>query len=140
MNTIRWFAIAGLLIFVFGNVSCQKNNVKKSPIDGTWVETIKRTDTIVFAPEYDGQNATFELKRGFRISGGYTLPDYFSGPYWYKLSGDNISLNWFASSSFFKSYYFELMPDKRHFLIGNFFKNPEQIGNESDTLVFIRIE
>ncbi len=141
MKIITKLAFSCLMIIFFGNASCQKNGLKKSPLNGAWIESIKKTDTIVFAPEFDGQNPVFELKRGFRITEeGYKLPDYFSGPYWYKLSGDSISLIWFLSSGSFQTYYFKLKPDENKFLIGNFFKNPENTGNEKDTLVFIKIE
>jgi hypothetical protein len=130
-----------LLIILAGQASCQKNALKTSPLNGTWIESQTKNDTIVFAAEYDGQNPVFELKRGFRLTEeGYKLPDYFSGPYSYKLSGDSISLYWFLSSGSFHTYFFGMMPGENKFLIGNFFKNPENTVNETDTLVFERIQ
>jgi len=130
-----------LLIILAGSASCQKNAIKTSPLNGTWIEGLTKNDTIVFAAEFDGQNPVFELKRGFRITEeGYKLPDYYSGAYSYNLSGDSISVYWFLSSGSFQSYFFERMPGEKEFLIGNFFKNPENSGNESDTLIFERIK
>jgi hypothetical protein len=141
MKVLRKLTFWCLLIILAGEASCQKNVLKTSPLNGTWIECITKNDTIVFAAEYDGQNPVFELKRGFRITEeGYKLPDYYSGPYSYKLSGDSISLYWFLSSGSFNSYFFEKMTGENKFLIGNFFKNPENSGNESDTLVFERIQ
>jgi len=141
MKIHRQFAFFCLLIFAFGNASCQKNILTKSPLNGTWIETINKTDTLVFAAEFDGQNPVFELKRGFRITEeGFKLPDYYSGPYYYKLSDDSISLFWFLSSGSFHSYFFGMMPDENKFLIGNFFRNPENSSAESDTLIFTKIE
>lgn len=130
-----------LLIVLASQASCQKNVLKTSPLNGTWVESTTKRDTIVFAAEYDGQNPVFELKRGLRITQeGYNLPDYFSGPYSYKLSCDSISLYWFLSSGSFQSWFFKRMPGDNKFLIGNFFKTPENTGKDCDTLVFERIK
>jgi|GEM_PF-5426989 len=72
------------LLILSSNANCQKIQLKTSPLKGIWIEQNKKCDTIVFADSYDGQNPTFELKRGFRITEeGYKLPDYFSGPYNY---------------------------------------------------------
>ena len=138
---INKFIIPGcLLVLLSGFASCQKNSLKTSPFNGIWIEQVKKTDTIVFAREFDGEHATFELKRGFRFAEGYRLPDYFSGAYWYYLSDNNISLYWLLSSGSFHSYYFRMIPEESKFLIGNFFKNPENSSGESDTLVFVRIK
>jgi hypothetical protein len=141
MIVMRKLTLWCLLIILAGQASCQKNALKTSPLNGTWIESTTKNDTIVFAAEYDGQYPVFELKRGFRITEeGYNLPDYFSGPYSYNLSGDSISLYWFLSSGSFHLFFFEKMAGENKFLIGNFFKNPENTGTESDTLVFERIQ
>src|SRR5512133_1500495 len=76
------FRIESLLLFCLlaTAVQCQKAEMKTSPVVGIWVEESQRADTIEFLPEYDGQDPIFWLKRGFRITEGYKLPDYFSGP------------------------------------------------------------
>jgi hypothetical protein len=130
-----------LIFFIHFNYTyCQKDELKTSPVNGTWIESVNKTDTIVFLPEYDGQNPVFELKRGFRMTDGYKLPDYYSGPYNFKLGDKSISVYWFLSSGSFQSYYFNLYPDENKFKIGNFFKDPEKKKLESDTLTFIRIK
>ena len=128
------------LILLFSTASCQKNQLPKSPFSGTYIEMDKKTDTIVFGSTYDGQKPVFELKRGFRISDGFKLPDYYSGPYNYTIFGDSISLYWFLSSGSAQSYYFKSLPEQNKIIIGNFFKNPENSANEKDTLVFTRIK
>jgi len=130
-----------LLCFILPNfLYSQKTELKISPLKGTWVELEKKTDTIVFSPDYDGQYPIFNLRRGFRIADGYKLPDYFSGPYNFKLEQNSISVYWFLSSGSFQTYYFKLFPDENKFKIGNFFKDPEKKKTEYDTLIFIRIK
>lgn len=107
---------------------------------GTWVESISGTDTIVFSPEYDGQFPVFNLNRKFRITDGYTLPGYFSGPYWYILRENSISINWFLSSnSAFNRYYFKLMPEGNQLKIASFFSDPPE-PLSGDTLTFTKIK
>lgn len=127
-------------ILLFCTASCQKNQLPKSPLSGTYIETEKKTDTIIFGSVYDGQNPVFELKRGFRISDGYILPDYYSGYYNYTISQDSISLYWFLSSGSTQSWYFKNLPEENKMIIGNFFKSPENSANDKDTLVFTRIK
>ena len=140
MKIVKIVILIKLLIVLSSSLYCQKNFLKTSPINGTWIEILKKTDTIVFASEFDGQNAVFELKRGFRIADGYKLPDYFSGPYNFKLGNNSISVYWFLSSGSFQTYYFKMIPEENKFKIGNFFKDPEKKKPESDTLIFIRIK
>jgi hypothetical protein len=129
-----------LFIILSNCIYCQKLELKTSPLKGTWVELMKRSDTIVFSSEYDGQSPVFNLKRGYRITEeGYTLPDYFSGPYNFKLGQNSISVYWFLSSGSYQTYYFKHISGEDKFEIGNFFKDPERKKSESDTLVFIRL-
>jgi hypothetical protein len=121
-------------------VSLPKSGIKQSPMTGTWVESYSKTDTIVFSPEYDGQFPVFNLKRAFRITEGYKLPGYFSGPYWYIPGEESLSINWFLSSnSAFNRYYFKLMPEGNQFKIAAFFTDTPEIP-EQDTLTFVRIQ
>ena len=140
MIAVKILILSFLMILFSSSSYCQKNILKTSPLNGTWIEISKKTDTIVFASEFDGQNSIFELKRGFRIADGNKLPDYYSGPYWYKLTANSISLYWFLSNGSFQSYYFKLITRENKMLIGNFFKNPENKNKEQDTLVFIKIK
>lgn len=129
------------LILIISNYGYgQTYELKTSPLLGTWVEFMNRSDTIVFSSEYNGQNPVFNLKRGTRITEeGYILPDYFSGPYNFKISQNNISVNWFLSSGSYQTYYFNCISGEDKFEIGNFFKDPEKRKLEKDTLVFIRL-
>jgi len=130
-----------LVLFFSNNIYSQNSVLKTSPLQGTWLELTRKSDTIVFSSEYDGQSPVFNLKRGTRTTEeGFTLPDYYSGPYNFKLGPNSISVYWFLSSGTFQTYYFKLMAGENKFEIGNFFKDPEKKKTESDTLIFIRIK
>ena len=73
-----------LLFIVFvlvTSTSCDKNDVENSTLNGVWIETIHKTDTLVF----DNQHTGFILNRGTEIRNGYLLPKYLSGPYMYEI-------------------------------------------------------
>ena len=115
---------------------CQKSELKKSPIIGTWIERTKHSDSLIFLPEYDGRNPIFQLRRGFYPNDRTKLPKSFSGPYWYKLERNSISISYFLSSdSRFHSYYFWQSKDKTKLRIGNFFGDNK---SQKDTLTFIK--
>jgi hypothetical protein len=121
------------------SVSLPKTGIKQSPVNGKWVETVMKTDTMVFATEYNGLFPVFTLNRGFIVTDSLSLPKYFSGPYWYIIGDNSISTNWFLSSnSAFNRYYFKIMPGGDKFKIGNFFTDPSQ-PLERDTLTFIKL-
>ena len=114
---------------------CQKSELK-SPIVGTWIEITNHTDSLVFLPEYDGKNPILQLRRGFDPNDRTKLPKSFSGPYWYNLERNRISISWFLSSdSRFISYYFWQSKDKTKIKIGNFFGDNK---SQQDTLTFIK--
>jgi len=122
------------------SLSSPKTGIKKSPLDGTWVESVQKTDTLFFSPEFDGQYPVFNLKREKRLAEGYLLPGYFSGPYHYILGENSISVNWFLSSnSAFNRGYFKMLPGENDFLIGNFFTEPPT-AMYTDTLTFTKIK
>lgn len=116
---------------------CQKNELKKSPIKGTWVEKSKKTDTLIFLPDYDGQNPIFQLKRGFDpVDKKNKVPKSPYGPYWYKLEKNRILTNWFLSSdASFHSYYFWLSENENKLKIGDFFNDSR---TQKDTLTFFK--
>jgi cell division protein YceG involved in septum cleavage len=140
MKILKSVVLFLVFIILSTHIYCQKIELKTSPLHGSWIEVGKKTDTIVFSSEYDGQNPIFELKRGFRITEGYKLPNYFSGPYNFKLGNNSISVYWFLSSGSFQSYYFKMIPGENKFKIGNFFKDPEKKNTLCDTLIFMRIK
>jgi hypothetical protein len=141
MKILKVVLLFSLVFFLSSYICSQKPELKTSPLKGTWIEVSKKSDTIVFSSEYDGSNSVFNLKRGTRITeDGYTLPDYYSGPYSFNLSQNKISVFWFLSSGSYQTYYFKLIPGEDKFEIGNFFKDPEKKKSERDTLTFMRIK
>jgi hypothetical protein len=108
--------LIGWLFFLL--VSCEKNTIEKDQIEGIWIESTHKTDTIVF----DNQHTLFILNRGTEIRNGYLLPRILSGPYFYEIKGDSISLRWgFSSCSSGGIHYFNLASDKEQIKVGNFF-------------------
>ena len=120
----------GLLFFLL--VSCEKNTIEKAPVDGIWVETTQKMDTLVF----DNQHPSFNLNRGSELRNGYLLPKYLSGPYSYEIGKDSISLRWLlSSSSYGNNYYFKMDTESDLIKIGNFF---EDSLNKNVILTFSR--
>lgn len=112
----------------------QDNTVKKSPINGTWIEEIHQEDTLVFYPEYDGREPVFYLKRGRKNN----IPKTHSGPYNFKPSKDSISIHWFLSSNIaYQTYFLAFTPDSNRLIMGNFFN--DSLPNNY-TLTFIKRE
>lgn len=106
----------GLLFFLL--VSCEKNSVEKAQIEGIWVETTQKMDTLVF----DHHHPSFFLNRGSELRNGYLLPKFLSGSYSYELGKDSISLRWGLSSSMSgNNYYFNLDSKNGQISIENFF-------------------
>ena len=122
----------GLLFFLL--VGCEKNTIEKAPINGIWVETTQKMDTLVF----DNQLPLFELNRGIELRNGYLLPKLSSGFYSYEIGKDSISLNWILSSSSYRNnyYFFKLDTESDLIKIGNFFVDSI---NKNVTLTFSRI-
>jgi len=125
-----------LFLFSISIGICQKSELKKSSISGTWIERTNHSDSLIFLPEYDGINPIFRLGRGFDPKDRTKLPKAFSVPYWYKLYKNSISISWFLSSdSRYHSYYLWLSADKTKIRIGNFFGDNK---SQHDTLTFIK--
>jgi len=109
-----------IVLVIVLSISCDNDNSVISSIDGVWIETIHKKDTLVFDNQFSG----FILKRGTEIRNGYLLPKYLSGPYEYEIENDSISLRWGASSSSYATnYYFNLDLKNKEINIGNFFDN-----------------
>ena len=105
--------LIGLLLII--TISCEKDRIETPPIQGTWIESIYKTDTLVF----DNQSKRFNLYRG-----GENLSHKVSSiPFVYDLKKDSISISWLLSSATFGSfkYYFDLDEEKKQMKIGNFF-------------------
>lgn len=135
---VKYFFLGLLFFILMISGVCQKSEIKKSPVTGIWNENMNKSDSLIFLPEYDGQNPIFHLKRGFDLNDATRLPKPLSGPYWYNLDEDKISINWFLSSDLrYHSYYFWLSSDKTILRIGNFFGSSE---SQNDTLTFIKVK
>lgn len=107
-----------LILVLVTSTSCDKNDIENSTLNGVWVETIHKTDTLVF----DNQHEGFILNRGTEVRNGHLLPKSLSGSYMYKIENDFISLQWSASSSSnANKYYYKLDPENKEIKIGNFY-------------------
>lgn len=123
-----------ILCFSLLWLSCQKEEGTSTPPEGTWVEITQKTDTMVF----DFPNKMMLLNRGKELRSGYLLPKYSSGPYFFELTKDSISLRWMASSSMIMNRYpFKIETAKKQLMIGNFFM--EGVDKKA-TLTFMKIK
>jgi hypothetical protein len=93
-------------------ISCGGNNLNPEvTLKGNWVETSFKTDTLEFDLFGDGESMLI-LKRGTELKDGQTLPKSASGPYDYKIVGNEISLRWSLSSLMeSNNYYFKQTND-----------------------------
>lgn len=113
-----------------------ESEFKKSPLMGIWVEENMGTDTLIFFPYYDGQEPIFDLERGRRRNNN--LPEYYSGPYHYRLENDVIRTQWFLSSTItYNPYYIKISNDSNEMEVGRFYDSSPQ---NYDTLRFIRVD
>jgi hypothetical protein len=123
--------IGFILIFT---MSCKKNNIVTQRLQGTWIESVHKADTI----EFSSESELFILNRGKEMMNGYMLPKPLSGPYYYKIEKGSISLIWgLSSSSGSAMYYFEFDEKNERIKIGNFFMDiPDK---KYEILVFIKL-
>lgn len=90
-----------------------------SELNGVWLDSNTLSDTITFGT-MAGRNDMLLLNRGKESRNGAMRPKAGSGPYYYKLSADKISLRWTLSSdASYKDFYFNQNGDI--FTIENFF-------------------
>jgi hypothetical protein len=88
-------------------------------LTGSWVETDRKTDTLVFTSNSD--TGFFWLNRGYEKINGYYLPLLGSGDYEYKITSDSIKLRWGLSSALGTiTYYFNFNEPELIFRIGKF--------------------
>lgn len=73
---VKYFFLGLFYFILMISGVCQKSQIKKSPVFGIWVEKINKSDSLLFLPEYDGQNPIFHLTRGFDLNDtrGYLSP------------------------------------------------------------------
>jgi len=125
-----------LILIIAQLISCTKSeNNLFLPLDGSWIEMLTRSDTIVFTQF--GTDPAFELIRGLEKRSGYWLPKYGAGLYCFNITGDTIALQDLLSSTLdFENYYFK-QTTSGSFEIGNFY-NPAISRNEK--IIFLRIK
>ena len=128
----NYLLIGFLLIFA---ISCKKDDTETRQVQGTWIESVYKTDTIEFS---SGSELLF-LKRGKEMRDGCLLPKPRSGPYMYEIDKDSISLVWgFSSCLNSTQYYFDLDEKNNLIKIGNFFV--DSLDRKNETLVFVRAD
>jgi hypothetical protein len=94
-------------------------NTLPKGLKGSWVETGRKTDTIVFTTNND--TGYFWLNRGYEMRNGYLLPLIGSGDYEYKIIPDSIKLRWGLSSELYTlTYYFNFDEPNLVIMIGKF--------------------
>lgn len=117
------FFLIGLLTIM--TISCEKDSNEPNPeiINGIWVETVHKSDTLVF----DNESNYFTLNRGPVMTA--------TGIYGYEIEQDSISLRWALSSySGSYKYYFDFEEDKIR--IGNFYMSSSE--NKNEILTFVK--
>lgn len=103
--------------------SCSKENdeLNSKNLNGVWVHTDTKTDTIDFNIMMFTSKKTFELRRGKEIRNGHELPKIGSSIYIYEIKGDSIYLQDIVSSyGGSLPYYFKMDPDRKSFRIASF--------------------
>jgi hypothetical protein len=99
-------------------MACQKNDEEIPGLEGNWIETSLRQDTIQFEPG----SASFVLRRGREFISGFLIPKSGAGLYNYYIAGDNLYIRWTASSnSNFQTFSFSKSSNGSSFEVGNFF-------------------
>ncbi|MFN3999383.1 hypothetical protein [Algoriphagus sp.] len=103
-------------------------------LEGKWVDQLTLTDTLEFLKFEDG-GTLMNLSRGREINNGHDLPKIGSGPYFYTLSGNSISLQ-YSLSSLWKptDYYFQ--QNALQLKIGRFYESE----NSASILTFRKIK
>src|ERR1035437_9831128 len=105
-------------------------------LTGSWVEVNTGTDTISFNSNID--SGFFYLSRGFAMTNGYWLPAIGSTAYWYKISGDSISVvDGLSDSMEGGTYYFRFDEPNLTITVGKFSK---YIITKKSVLTFRKIK
>jgi len=139
INVFRAFLL--LFLFLTTILSCHKiefpdPGTLPKGLTGSWVETSKGSDTMVFNSDKD--TGFFYLSRGFEMRNGYWLPKIGSAPYSYIITGDNIYIVDGLSGTFYgENYYFNYNEPNLTIRIGKFCK---YIDIKKSTLTFRKIE
>ena len=123
-----------LFIIAISLLDCtDDNSVTQSNLNGKWVDTNTKTDTLTFlvVSEHD----YVQLDRGLEMRNGSLLPKNGAGPYYYKILSDKISLRWTLSSSTdYNDYYFNQKDDS--LVIENFY----DLNSKGTKQTFVKIK
>lgn len=113
-----------IVLVVLAIISCDKNLGDNTELNGAWIESVYKKDTLAF----DNPTSMFTLYRGTEIRSGYVLPKSKSGSYMYEMEKDSIALrSMLSSSSYSDKYYFKVDLKNNEIKIGNFFV--DSVGN-----------
>lgn len=114
LNKISAFAA---LLMALCCLSCQQDEIDINALNGTWVESVERSDTLIFNKD----ETFFTLNRGKEERNGHLLPKYGSGIYEYSLQDDVISVrNTLSSFSGFYDTFIKV--EKSRLNIGDFYQ------------------
>lgn len=120
MKTILQLMFISIVLLQF---SCNKENdeLNSKYLNGVWVHTDTKTDTIDFNTKMFTSEKTFELRRGKEIRNGYEVPKIGSGFYRYEIKGDSIYLrNMISSYGGSLPFYFKMDSDRKSFNTASF--------------------
>lgn len=123
--------LIGLLLII--TISCEKGSIETMPIQGAWIESVYKIDTL----EFNNQTNIVTLHRAIEIKDENIWPKARLLAYDYKLEKDSIYLHWMPSSSDGIKYYFQLDEKNDHIKIGNFLV--DGLNNKNEILTFLRI-
>lgn len=130
-----------LILFLIALFSCQKiefpdPSTLPKGLQGTWVETSKGADTIIFSSNKD--TGGFYLARGRDYYNGHLLPKIGSAPYAYIIKSDSIHVVSGLYSTFLgTNYYFKFNESSLTINIGKFC---EYIDVKKSILTFRKIQ
>ena len=142
MKTNAFTSTLSFLFFILVALySCQKiefpdpSSLPKG-LKGTWVETSKGADTIIFG--FDKDTSGFYLARGRDYYNGYLLPKIGSAMYAYIIKTDSIHIvSGLYSTTLGRDYYFNFNEPSLTIKIGKFCK---YIDVDKPTLTFRKIK
>lgn len=115
------------LILLAAVIGCTDISDQPIPpgLEGKWVDQLTATDTLEFLKFEDG-STLMNLSRGKEISNGHNLPKVGSGPYFYTLIGNSISLQYSLSSNWNPAdYYFQ--QNALQLKIGRFYESENSV-------------
>lgn len=96
-----------LLVIPLISLSCTNNTITPAvPLDGKWVETVGKMDTIIFDPELNGVESNYFIFKSHKGISGYN--NLYSTIYEYHIANDEISIyNTISSCYCFSNFSFE---------------------------------